>query len=616
MANNSVILSTLDFDSLKSNLKQYLQTQSVFKDYNFEASNINVLLDVLSHNSYLNSFYLNMIASEMFLDSAQKYDSVVSHAKELNYIPRSNRSSTGIINLKIESENLGGQLTIPKGTIFTGVNANGSFNFTTNESRTISSPNNTYYANNLQIFEGLYFNDSYVMNYDLETQQFLISNEDVDINSVSVTVIENSGANTSEFKRTESLFGLDSSSEVFFIQPSFNNLYEVEFGDGLFGRKPLNGAVINIQYRTSSGADADGVSRFSLSTDLGPVNNANILRSNTSIVSSSYGGSDKEGIESIRFSAPRYFATQQRAVTTDDYASLITSNFSNDVDDVSVFGGQDLEVKRYGTTVVCLKPFNSGSVPSYVKTEISNYLKDYIAIPNKVLITDPEYIYCSVFSEVQYSSKTTTKSASDISSLVLNSIRNYSKDNLEKFDDDFRFSRLLTAIDNSDPSITSNYTEVRMIRKINPIINTPATFSLDYGNSIYYDSTSSVQSEIHKQLHETEKELLTEHSSLISSNFTYVDKAGVAHPLSFLEDRDGVVNVYKFTSEDIVLLGSAGTIDYANGRVILNDFTVSDYEGSISVIARPIERDIIASKDKIIIIDPNDVNISVVETRF
>lgn len=615
MSNNSVILSTLDFDSLKLNLKNFLQTQSVFRDYNFDASNISVLLDVLAYNTHLNAFYLNMVASEMFLDSAQKYDSVISHAKELNYIPKSYKSSSASVNVQLFSENSGGSILIPKGTVFTGLNSNGSYSFTTNEDKTITSSNSTYLASNLSIYEGNYFQDSYIMNYNITNQQFLINNRNVDLDSVTVNVIENSGALNTSFTRKDNLYGLDASSNIFFVQPAQNNQYEIVFGDGLFGRKPLNSAIVNINYRVASGPDADGVSVFNLSSDLGTLNSSSITTVSVNTAVSSSGGANQESIESIKFSAPRYFATQQRAVTNDDYASLVLDNFSSQISDVIVYGGQELDIKQYGRVVVCLKPQIGTIVSDFTKAEISNFLQDYIAIPNRIIIDDPEYIYCSVYTRVQYDKKTTTKTPSDLSSLVLNSIINYNDANLDKFGEDFRYSKLVYDIDNSDPSIVSNFTENRMVKRFSPLLNSRQDIEINFNNQIYYDATASVQSDIHDIIHESEIDLLSTHSSILSDNFTYVDMNETAHELAFIEDRDGKVNIFKFTSQGIALVETIGTIDYQTGIVKLNNFKTSSYDSYIKLYGRPRTKDIFANKNKIIRIDPADVVIDMIEKR-
>ena len=615
MANSSLTLSSLDFDTLKDNFKEFLKTQSVFKDYDFDGSNINVLLDVMSYNSYLNSFYLNMVASEMFLDTSQRYDSVVSHAKELNYVPRSRKSSAASVDVTFETIGTT-TLTIPKGTRFSGVNANGSFVFTTDETKILTSSNNTYSLSNLQIFEGDYFQESYVVDYDIESQQFFINNKDVDISSISINVIENNGAVNTEFKKATNLFGLNSNSEVYFIQGSQQNSYEIVFGDGLFGRKPLNLSTVQINYRISSGIESDGVSSFVLVDDLNLSNSGEILTYTTTTSANSAGGAEQEGIESIRFTAPRYFATQQRAVTNDDYSSLIFSNFGGEISDVAVYGGQDVLPKQYGRVLVSLKPASGTVAPNYVKDKISNYLLDYIPLPNRIVITDPDYLYCSIISEIQYDTNVTTKTASEIEVVARSAISNFSTNNLEKFGNDLRYSRLVNAIDNADTSITSNDTTLRLVKRIAPLLNTPTTYEINLDNEIKYTSTTYVANSFHASLHSTTFDLHSEHSSLVSSTFTYNSTDGSVYPLSFFEDdQKGNIVLFSTIGSETLPIETVGTIDYVNGVVKLNNVNISSYDNHISLYIVTELRDILANKNKVILVDQNDVQITVVETR-
>lgn len=615
MANSSLTLSSIDFDYLKQNFKEFLKTQSVFKDYDFDGSNINVLLDVMSYNTFLNSFYLNMVASEMFLDSAQKYDSVVSHAKELNYVPRSAKSSVAEIEMTLSTIGLDKRLTIPKGTRFTGFNSNGSFTFTTDETKIYVSSNSTFKVANLQIYEGDYFNDSYIVDYDIENQQYLISNKNVDISSITVNVLENNGASNTSFVKVETLFGLNDKSNVFFLQGAQSGLYEVVFGDGLFGRNPLNGSTVNINYRVSSGVVADGISEFVISSDLGPTNGGSVSVDAINVFLSAAGGAEQESLESIRFAAPRYFATQQRAVSADDYKSLVLNNFGGEISDVVVYGGQETEPKLYGRVIVSLKPSSGTIAPDYVKNKISNYLLEYIALPNRIIINDPEYLYCRVASEVQYDKNSTTKTAEEIKTIVSNAISNYSLSNIEKFGNDLRYSRLVADIDNSDSSITSNDTELRIIKRIAPNFNQKTSYDINIGNVLYYDATNYFSNEQHKLLHETELDSRAVHSTLFSSNFTYNARDGKVYELAFLEDdSDGNVKVFAPIGETIVPLDIVGTINYSTGFTTITDLNVASYINYISLYFRSRYKDVFASQNKIIIIDPNDVTVSVIET--
>lgn len=605
MANSSLTLSSLDFDSLKNNFKEFLKTQSVFKDYDFNGSNMNVLLDVMSYNSYLNAFYLNMVASEMFLDSAQKYDSVVSHAKELNYVPRSAKSSIAEVNLTITANSPTNKIIIPKGTKFSGVNSEGTYTFITNETKILVSSNNTYVANNLQIFEGISLNESFVVDYDIESQKFVLSNENIDTNSLEVRVIENNGSTETIFNRVDTLFGVDEESNIYFLQAAQDDKFEIVFGDGLFGRKPLNGAVIQVSYRITQGTNGNGVTEFAITEDLDTINQTNVSIDDLFVVTPSSSGANLESIDSIRFAAPRYFATQQRAISSDDYASLVISKFSGQISDVIIYGGQELEPKLYGRVVVCLKPSFGTVAPDYLKAKILNYLLPYIAIPNRIVISDPEYLYCSIDSKVQYDNIIGEKSQSEIASLVLASIANYSSDNLEKFGKELRYSRLVSLIDNSDVNIVSNDTELRIIKRISPLLKSKTSYKLDINNKIYVEKNDGKTG--------IDYETRYTYASLISSKFTFVYN-GISYPLCFFEDDNkGNINVNTVLNKEIVTIAKVGTIDYETGLLIIDDVYISDYDSHISLYLKPYNKDIFADKNKIILIDLNDVNVKISE---
>ncbi len=602
MANSSLNLSSLDFDTLKSNFKEFLKTQSAFKDYNFDGSNINVLLDVMSYNSFLNSFYLNMVASEMFLDSAQKIDSVISHAKELNYIPRSAHCAVANITFTVETTGLtSNKLTLPKGTRFTGYNSNGSYTFVTDLSQTFVSSNNTYLVDNIQVNEGTYFSDSFVVDYDIENQKFTLSNENVDTSSLTVYVDEN-GSNT-EYTYASTLFGLNDISTVYFIQAVEGGKYEIKFGDGLFGKKPINGASINVTYIVTNGSDGNGVENFVLSDNLGPGNGGEATVSDITVITSSIQGANQESIENIRFNAPRYYATQQRAVSVDDYYSLVRAEFGGAVDDVIIYGGQDLEPKLYGRVIVSIKPTASITASSLLKNDIINYLQDYIALPNRIIVTDPEYFYIDVTTTVQFNSKLTTKYSTEIKSMILDGIINFSKDHLEKFGNDFRYSRFVTHIDSLDQSITSNDTRVKIVKRLTPKLLFATSFDIRFNNGAeqegYYNGVAYPDERV-----------------LGSTSFSYVDEDDNIYPNCYLED-DAVGNVIVYTylkGVRTVLKADIGTIDYNTGMVTISNLKTADYDGYIELSLTTKNKDIIASKNVVLLIDPVDVNIEIIET--
>jgi len=602
MANSSLDLSSLDFDSLKGNLKTFLSTQFVFRDYNFDGSNINVLLDVLSYNSYLNSFYLNMVASEMFLDSAQKYESVISHAKELNYLPQSARSSEAQISFTFDTTGISGELTLEKGTQFSGYNSNGTYTFITDLETSYTSANSTFSINGLKIYEGSAFQDSFLVDYTIENQRFLISNKNVDINSLVINVIENNGSTNTVFQKAENLFGLSALSEVYFLQGAENNQYEVVFGDGLFGRKPLNAATILVNYRVTNGSDALGVDNFTLVTDVGTLNGGIATESVITVDAIATSGANQESIDSIRFSAPRYFATQQRAVASDDYSSLVLSQFGNQIDDVNVYGGELLEPKQYGKVVIAVKQTGGTIVPDYLKTEITNYLTNYIALPNRVSIVDPDYFYVGLETTVQYDKNATTKLQQDIVSVVRTAINKFATANIGKFGSDFRYSKIVAYIDNSDASITSNDTHLQIIKRLTPKINTAESYVVDFNNGSEYDQVYAGAPPLNPILR--------------SSSFSYTSTDGTAYSICNIQD-DGFGNLILYTyinNRYTILSSNIGTIDYVTGLVKINNLKVTDYTNYISLYYLPNNKDIIMSKDKILLLELSDVTVTAIET--
>lgn len=610
--NSTLTLSFLDFDTLKDNFKSFLKSQDKFKDYNYDGSNMSVLLDVMSYNSYLNSFYLNMVASEMFLDSAQLYDSVISHAKELNYLPASVRSSSAKLNLTLETTALDGIMTIPKGTKFRGYNSNGSYTFTTNTNITTTSSNDTFTFANLQIFEGVYYQDSYIVDYDNERQEFILTTEGSDINSIVVNVTEDDISK--DYKVKQNLFGLNSNSEIYFVQPTRNNLYEIKFGDGLFGKKPKHGSLVTINYRVGTGNLADGISEFTLSDDLGVYNLGKVNGDTIEIVEASSGGAAQEDISSIKFAAPRYFATQQRAVSSDDYSSLVFSQFSNEVSDVNVYGGQEVVPKQYGRVMLAIKPSVGVIASQYLKDSIYNYLQEYIALPNRIVIEDPDYFYCSVISKVQYDQAIATKSPSELQSDCISSIVTYSKNNLEIFGKDLRYSKLVKQIDDSDASITSNDTEIRIVKKLTPAIGTDTSYNIQTGNEIYYNSTVYVSNTVHESYHTSSYDLHSEHTSILSSRFTYNSNDGKTYPLSFIEeDQKGNLVVFVTVADQLIKNDIIGNVDYATGEINIENINVADYTGSINLYIKTDTKDILSKQNKILIIDPADVIVDVIE---
>lgn len=582
--NNSISLASLDFDTLKSNLKTFLSSQTAFKDYDYEGSNMNVLLDVLSYNSYLNAFYLNMAISESFLDSAQLRSSISSHAKELNYTPRSYTSAVASINLVIPTSNAV-NLTIPKGTSFSGTNINGNYSFATDKTITLISGNNVFSAN-LEVYEGSYFQDSFIIDYTNETQKFTISNPNIDTNSLSVIVSENNAQTVNQFLPATNLYGLNSNSNVYFLQTDIDGKYQIIFGDGVLGRKPLNGALITTEYRSCSGGDANGVATFGSEVDLGGINSTTILSGFTiTTLSSSSGGANVESVESIRYNAPRHYQTQERAITTQDYIDLITANFP-DIESVNAYGGETLAGTgsiEYGKVYVSCSTYSGSTLTDSRKNDVQAFLKPRTALGITPVLIDPDYTYITLLSRVHVDFNQTALTPSQMQTLVTDSISYYNQGYLGLFGSDFRMSVLTSTIDNADTSILSNETTSFMYKKFTSFQSTlPIALTVDfYGNALKPGSIISNQ------------------FSSGGKNYVVTDRVyGVTNTVG---------NLYKLEktlSTTTLNYSIVGTVDYANGLVNIGT-TQYDYtpSGGLRIFASPVNQDIYTNKNNIIEID-------------
>lgn len=596
-SNNSITLVNLDFDTLKSSLKAYLSNQSQFSDYNFEGSNISTLLDILSYNSYLNAFYLNMVVSESFLDSAQTLSSIVSKAKELNYIPRSYKSSKATVNLQVAQQPSISAYTLPKGTKFTAVNTKGTFTFTTNSSFVAYLSNGYYSFNSLPLFEGIYFTDTFTADNTIEAQKFVMTNSNIDTDSLSVTVIENLGQTTTVFNRANSLYGLDSTSNAYFLQAASDGNYEIVFGDGIFGRTPLNGSVILANYRLTAGSDGNEASNFNVSDNVGSF----IIQT----ISAASGGANAETIESIRFNAPRHFQTQERAITTNDYKALVLSNFT-DVKACHVFGGETVSnTISFGTVYVSPVTYSGATTSLSEKASIESFLAERCTMGIQPKVIDPDFLYLQVKSLVKFDPNSTVNSASDISQIVSAAIQNFNANNLEDFNTTFRYSKFEQAINDSDPSIFSNQTQVSMKKMATPSLNEASYISVEYRNPI---KPSTIKS-----------------SSFLSGGSLYYfsDYNPNNNTFSIMQTQtDSIVTnssnqlyIVDITNPQYPSYIPYGTIDYAAGSINVNQITINDFYGSAGVVfyALPVNQDVTSYNNDVIEIDiAEGVDITVV----
>lgn len=591
MANSSINLIDLDFNALKTSLKDHMKSQSRFQDYDFEGSNMNVLLDVLSYNSYLNSFYLNMVASEMFLDTAQLRDSVVSHAKELNYLPRSFRSAYANVNIEITPDVSVTSVVVPAKTSLTARIGSNTFNFSTPSAITLTVANNgVYTAENVSVYEGSYVTDTFVKNNLISNQRYILNNPNIDTNSIEVSVTENSGANVYVYTQAFSLFGITSSSKVFFIQAAENDQYEIVFGNDITGRAPLNNAVISATYRVSSGELPNGADNFTNNSSIDGHANVNVI-----INQAALGGSIIESIQSIKFNAPKNFQAQERAITENDYETLLSREFA-DIISVAVYGGEKEEPPQYGKVFVAVNLGDNVTSSDSRKKVFNDYLKNKIPIGFITEIVDPNYMFLDIKTDVKYNSNDTTLSGAQLQSKVFGAIASYSNTYLNDFNSDFRYSNFVTAIDDTDPCILNNDTTVTPYVLVVPTLNQNTSFSVSFNSEIKLTTPTTAQHNINDD------------AGVYSSTFVY---DGIACKLE--DDGAGTMRIVKVTSSQMVEVVKVGTIDYTTGTITVGNFNISSYSGAgIKIYAQMKSKDYTSMLKDVLKVKPEDISVTMI----
>jgi len=597
MTPSSISLTSLDFADYKNSLKTYLQSQTQFKDYNFDASNISVLLDILSYNTYLNAFYMNMIGSEMFLDTAQLRDSVVLRAKELNYTPRSFKSSYGVINLVVSNvPNNPIILTIPAGTSFTGKAGSNNYTFSTNQNIVIgANTDGNFYASNVEIYEGTSITDTFVVNpiSNTDNQRFILSNPTIDTTSLTVVSVENNGANVIPYFLSTSLLDLTESSTVYFLQGSENSQYEIIFGDNIVGRRPADNSVVVTTYLVTNGQLPNGISVFTPNGTIGGSSNISVTT-----VSSATGGDIAEDINTIRYNAPRYYATQERAVTTNDYKTLLTVQYP-EIEAISVYGGEDVTPPQYGKVFIALKLFNFDIIPTNKITEYNAFLSTRSPLAIDHVFVEPDYTYASITTTVKYNINQTILQPSDISAFVTSAIQSYGMQNLDNFGSSLLYSRLVEAIDAAHPSIISNETDYTVMKKLIPSTTISQNYQINFNMAV--DNTFPPEPLIHPA---PNKHAVSSTQFLYNGIISNIEDDGLGN-LRIVETN---ANGYHTS----IVSSGVGNIDYSTGTINLINFYTSEYFGdSIRFYIIPATKDTSVSQHIIYEIPNDEINVSV-----
>jgi len=611
MANSSINLVNLDFDLLKSSFISYLKEQTQFKDYNFDSSNMNVMLDVLTYNTFKNAFYLNMTFAEAFLDSAQLKESLFSHAKELNYLPRSVRSSIANVTVSFTASGENQPYVIRKGETFSTVIKQDAYVFSTDEDIILTSSNNTYSAT-MNIYEGFYVTDTYVVNYAQGLQRFKITNTTADISSVGVLVYENNDIVPKKYRRATTLLDLTENSEVFFLQASSDGKYEVVFGDGVLGYRPRNGSTVVLDYRVSAGSAANGARVFNANFDptgVGELTSTVTVSvnkySNNTQGAYSVNGDEAESNDSIRYYAPRHFQTQERAVTVSDYETILKTEFP-EIGAVSVYGGEEVNPPRYGKVFIAVDIKNVEGLPEAKKTEYYNFIKSRSPLSIDPLFTEPAFTYVDVVSRIKYNINVTTKTAQNLKASTVIAITNFSETFLNDFKSTLRYSKLVSTIDDVDASIVSNETNLRVYKKVVPKLYTPQNIDINFGiplEQTYYvlDTVSTL-----KAIHQ-----INDVHIISSSLFTYNGEK-----CEIEDNGNGILRIIKKAGNAHTVIRNVGTVDYETGKLQLINFNIDSFDGNFfKIYAKTKEKDIIGSRNEILAIEPDGIDVSVEAIR-
>jgi hypothetical protein len=596
-ANTTLTVSTLDFDEIQQSLKNFLKAKPQFNQVDFDGSNMSALIDVLAYNTYLNSFYLNMVASEMFIDSAQLRDSVISHAKSLNYLPRSFRSSYAVVDITVTpTNNSVVSVRIPQGTEFVSRVESNTYVFSTSEDIVLTTPvGSAFTANTVFLYEGQYTEDVYVFDAANSSQRFVLSNPNIDTNSLFVFVSENSGANVYRYEVRSSLFDVSANTAMCFIQAAENDKYEIVFGNGIAGRPPTDGALILTRYQVSSGELPNGASVFVPTSNID--GHANVIVTTRSVAS---GGDIYESVESIKFNAPRFYQTQERAVTANDYRVMLQVTYP-EITAINVYGGEDADPPRYGTVVISAIVAGSGLIPEYKKQEYTEYIKRRASLSSDPVFIEPTFMGIDVDVDIKYNTGSTVKTAQDIEAAVRAAITRYSSTNLEDFSAVLRYSALTRAIDIADPSIISNDLYAKPFLHFIPVLNQRQTHTLNFYN------------EFRRMPHSDRVHIYEDEHTIRTTPFTYNGTI-----CTIEDDGDGKLRIVQVSGTNhLVVEEDIGSVDYITGTVIIRNLRVSAYDGNrIKVYALTLQKDISAIRNQVIRIDANDVGVNVTAERI
>jgi hypothetical protein len=596
--------SNLDFDQIKSSLKEYLRANSNFTDYDFEGSNLSTIIDTLAYNTYITSYNANMVSNEVFIDSATLRENVVSLAKAIGYIPRSRKSSIATVSFFVDTSSLPITpltLTLQRGLVCTSSTTFQGLSYSFNIIDSVTKPvvNNIVTFDAIQVYEGTYLTQTFTVDTNNPNQKFILSNAGIDVSSIRVTVRNTQNSTvTRQFSLSENLIDIGPTSKVFFIQEIEDQRYEVIFGDGIFGVKLENLNFIEVSYVVSNGENGNGISNFVYAGRLLDNNDASVVESISEITTdiASNNGQDLESVDSIKKFAPRIYASQNRAVTAADYEAIVPTIFP-ETESISVYGGETLNPPRYGKVFISIKPYNGDFLSSIIKDQIKTQLRKYTVAGIVTEIIDLKYIFVEYESTVYYNANL-SPGAGNVKSIVEANLSRYSDSTeLNRYGSRFKYSKFQKIIDDSHPSITSNITKITMRRDLSAKVNVLADYELCFGNQFHIKNSRTGY-------------------NIKSSGFN-VD--GIVDQVYFGDlpgsnEKTGSIFLFKLNSltEPVIVRNNVGSIDYERGEINLSPIKITNtvkMKNGLKIVeisAIPKSNDVIGKEDLYLQLDINN----------
>ena len=608
-----VNFTNLDFDQIKSSIREYLRANSNFTDYDFEGSNLSIIIDTLAYNTYISSYNANMISNEVFIDGATLRENVVSLARNIGYVPHSRSASKANISFFVDTTGFTTNpltLTLKSGVVATTSTSfgNQNYSFIIPQDITIPVVNGIALFENVNIYEGTFIINNFSVDANNPNQKFILENANIDIDSINVFVRDTQASTIkNSFKLTKNLFDITSESRVFFIQEIEDQRYELIFGDGIFGKKLNNLNYIEVSYNITNGESANGVSSFNFNGRI-VDNNNRVITTGISLIttnSSSQNGREIESVESIRKYAPRKYSSQNRAVTATDYETIIPTIYP-EAESISVFGGEDLNPPKYGRVFISIKPINGPFVSNQIKDNIKSSLRKYSVAGIVPEIIDLKYLYLETDTTAYYNSNSTFD-ANSIKDAILTNIRNYTNSKeLNKYGARFKYSKYLKIIDDSNSAVTSNITKVIMRRDLGVVLNTFADYEICYGNEFH---------------------IKTQNGYNIKSSGFNVSGINDTLYLTDIPNSNGLTGSIVFfklqsSTESVIVKRNVGIIDYVKGEIrlypvnIISTSKTSFSQPIIEISVIPKSNDVIGLQDLYLQLDINNIKLNMLSDEI